>query len=223
MSTVFPFLSTVQDFWKQCQDFCKEWSGWQSGAFWIQLHPLKVYKLYERMGQGPPRCRPLSAGRLVCCPVYDIHRQLFESCDMLWPSGWTTTWLIFIVVALTELRSCRHGLLMIESILSIESAVTATAQQLFPLPGNYSKSWNPSCSAEVGTTKNTTWKKHVGIFLSELGGVMFHGLFIDFSKIFDDPCVHFHIDMICCAFCHVFDQGMASCQMFVACLCCKKN
>lgn len=32
-----------KDFWKQCQDFCKEWSGWQS---------------------GPPRCRPLSAGRL---------------------------------------------------------------------------------------------------------------------------------------------------------------
>ncbi|CAK9005713.1 unnamed protein product [Durusdinium trenchii] len=32
-----------KDFWKECQDFCKEWAGWQS---------------------GPPRCRPLSAGRL---------------------------------------------------------------------------------------------------------------------------------------------------------------
>ncbi|CAJ1329394.1 unnamed protein product [Effrenium voratum] len=32
-----------KDFWKHCQDFCKEWAGWQS---------------------GPPKSRPLSAGRL---------------------------------------------------------------------------------------------------------------------------------------------------------------
>ena len=69
---------------------------------------------------------------------------------------------------------------MTESILSTESAVTATAGQLFPLPGNYSKSWNPSCSAEVGTTKKTTGKNMLESSWVNWGG----SCFIDFSLTF---------------------------------------
>jgi len=53
-----------KDFWKQCQDFCKEWSGWQS---------------------GPPRCRPLSAGRLNNYLTH-LHRGSTHRVEEIIPS-----------------------------------------------------------------------------------------------------------------------------------------
>lgn len=124
---VLPFVSTHAG-------FLEAMSRLLQGMVWMAirclLNPIASLESLQAVwthGSRTPSMSAFECWKARLLPCWWHHIDSYWD-DMLWPWGWTTTWLTFIVVALTELRSCCHGLNMIESILSLESAVTATLQ-----------------------------------------------------------------------------------------------